>query len=159
MINSVPMKATLLLLMLSWSTKGFSQNENTIVFVCEHGGARSTIASLYFNKMAKESHLRYQSVFRALTPDSVLTKETRKGLIEDGFDTSLLTPVALTRKDIDSNTMLISLDCVVPEPYHPYRKWVGIPAISEDYRAARNKIVEQLSELISELKNKKWKNK
>ena len=137
------MRVLLLLCAISLSTVCLSQSEQktTIVFVCEHGGARSTIASLYFNKMAKEQHLQYQSVFRALTPDSTISLGTKKGLTADGFETTALTPVALTTKDIESNTLLISLDCKIPSSYHATREWSGIPAISKDYEAAQNEIV------------------
>jgi len=142
---------------LLFSTTVFAQDseKTTIVFVCEHGGARSTIASVYFNKMARENHLSYRSIFRALTPDSAISKETRNGLIEDGFEIASFVPTALTPKDVGAKTMLISLDCTVPPSYHTNKSWNGIPAISNDYRAARNSIVKMLEGLITELKNKK----
>ena len=141
----------LLLPVISWG----QGNKKTIIFVCEHGGARSTIASVYFNKMVKENHLAYQSIFRGLTPDSVITNETRKGLIADGFETALLSPVRLSAKEINSNTLLISLDCTVPPSYTRYHTWQGIAPISENYDAARNKILQLLNELVVELKNEK----
>jgi protein-tyrosine-phosphatase len=127
----------------------------TVVFVCEHGGARSTIASAYFNKMVEENHLPYHSIFRGLTPDSVITKETDRGLKADGFDTRTFKTTALTPKDISTNTMFISLDCAVPESYPTYRTWKNIPTISENYIAARNEILKKLNDLVTELKNKK----
>ena len=148
------MRVLFLLCAISLSTVCLSQSEQktTIVFVCEHGGARSTIASLYFNKMAKEQHLQYQSVFRALTPDSTISLGTKKGLTTDGFETTALTPVALTTKDIGPNILLISLDCKVPSSYNATQEWSGVPAISKDYEAARNEIVKHLNALINELK-------
>ena len=148
------MRALLFLWAMSLSTIGLSQNEQktTIVFVCEHGAARSTIASLYFNKMAKEQHLQYHSVFRAVTPDSTISQATRKGLMADGFETTALTPVALTTKDIGPNTVLISLDCKPPTSYQVTQEWSGVPPISKDYEAARDEIVRHLNVLIDELK-------
>jgi len=102
--------------------------------------------------MAKENHLQYHAIFRALTPDSAISKETKNGLIEDGFETASFIPVALTPKDVDANSMLISMDCTVPSSYHTDKSWTGIPAISADYRAARTTIVKMLDELIAELK-------
>ena len=144
------------LLVLFSAIKCLAQEDNktTIVFVCEHGGARSTIASVYFNKIARENHLPYQSIFRGLTPDSVITNETKKGLIEDGFETTSLSPVRLSEKDIHTNTLLISLDCAPPPLYNSYHSWKGIPMISEDYVTARNAIIKHVNELINELKNK-----
>ena len=157
MKSKFKISAFLFLCILSIPMIAFTQDEKktTIVFVCEHGGARSTIASLYFNKMAKENHLPYRSIFRGLTPDSVITKEANKGLMKDGFETASLSPAALTTKEVTSNTLVISLDCVAPATYQTYHTWNGIPAISEDYSAARNAIVKLLNELVIELKNKK----
>jgi protein-tyrosine-phosphatase len=132
-----------------------AQEKKTVVFVCEHGAARSTIASLYFNKLAQENGLHYQSVFRALSRDTALTKETKNGLIKDGFSIDNLKTVNLTATDVNSNTLLISLDCVVPSIYTTKYSWSGIPPISEDYQAARNEIVKRVNKLISELKNEK----
>jgi hypothetical protein len=36
----------------------------TILFVCEHGAAKSVIAAAYFDKLAKERGLNYRAVFR-----------------------------------------------------------------------------------------------
>ena len=142
----------LLILFSSLTNWAQKENKKTIVFVCEHGGARSTIASLYFNKLAKENHLEYQSVFRGLSPDSTISKETRNGLAKDSFETATLSPVALHTSDVKSDVMLISLDCKVPSQYLIDKTWNGIPAISENYVAARNAIVKHLNELIIELK-------
>lgn len=149
------MNKFLLLFMLLFPLRSWSQDgKTTIVFVCEHGGARSTIASTYFNKLAKENDLPYQSVFRGLTPDSVITKETRKGLSTDGFETTGLSPTQLSIKDVTSGTVLISLDCNPPSLYQAYQTWKGIPPISENYEVARDEIVKRLKRLVRELKKR-----
>jgi arsenate reductase (thioredoxin) len=129
-----------------------AKSKTRVVFVCEHGGARSTIASLYFNKMAKENNLPYESVFRAIVPDSTISPETKKGLLADGFDSEQLVPAALTSNDI-TNAILISIDCRVTSS-QPDQEWTGIPAIRQDYKLARNEIVRKLTGLINELKKK-----
>ena len=150
------MRRPLFFCILFLSTNGLSQSKQTttIVFVCEHGGARSTIASVYFNKMAKEQNLQYRSIFRGITPDSTISQATRRGLDADGFETAALSPVALTSNDIGPSTLLISLDCKPPTSYHTTKEWSGIPAISTDYAVARDEIVKHLNQLIGELKTK-----
>ena len=148
------MTRILLLPIFLFSVPSWAQGKTTIVFVCEHGGARSTIASVYFNKMAQENQLSYQSIFRGLTPDSVITKETKKGLTEDEFETKSLSPTPLSEKDIDANTVFISLDCIPPPSYPMYDSWKGIPMISEDYVKARSAILKCVNKLITELKTK-----
>ena len=150
------MRTLLFFRILFLSANGLSQSKQTatIVFVCEHGGARSAIASVYFNKMAKEQNLQYRSIFRGITPDSTISQATRKGLDADGFETAALSPVALTSNDIGPSTLLISLDCKPPTSYHTTKEWSGIPAISTDYAVARDEIVKHLNQLIGELKTK-----
>lgn len=131
------------------------QNQvKTVVFVCDHGGARSTIASVYFNKIAAEKNLPYHSVFRGLRPDLTLSKETEHGLLGDGFNTDQFSPTRLSTKDITPSTILISLDCIVPPEFQTYQAWKGIPAISENYVAARKEIVKLLNSLLEDLKKK-----
>ena len=130
------------------------EHKTTIVFVCEHGGARSTIASFYFNRMAKERNLPYQSVFRGLNPE-MIPKETDRGLRLDGFALhNMWWPTKLTEEDIKENSLLISLDCSPPSSFEVYQQWKGIPDISKDYAVARNEIVRLLNQLIQDLKTK-----
>lgn len=126
----------------------------TIVFVCEHGGARSAIASAYFNKMAIEKNLPYRSVFRGLKPDPRISNETKEGLKKDGFNVDQFLPSALSQNDILPETLLISLDCTVPAEFKTYQEWAGIPAISDNYYAAREEIVKLLNSLIKDLYKK-----
>ena len=131
------------------------QANEKIVFVCEHGAARSTIASVYFNKRAREENLPYRSVFRGLDPDPVITTQTIAGLRRDGFETDELSTSLLTPHDTVSTFLMISLDCHLPSYYVTDHNWTGIPPISEDYPAARDEILRHVDELIIELKTKK----
>ncbi len=44
----------------------------TVLFVCEHGAAKSVIAAAYFDKLAKDQHLPHRAAFRGVNPDSAL---------------------------------------------------------------------------------------
>ena len=44
-----------------------------VVFVCEHGAAKSVIATAYFNKLAAERGLPYRATFRGTTPQEALS--------------------------------------------------------------------------------------
>jgi arsenate reductase (thioredoxin) len=131
-------------------------DNQTILFVCEHGAARSTIAAAYFNKMAKEQGVNYKAVFRGTSPDTVLTLGTKKGLMEDGFDVDTWKPLLVTQWDINRASQIITFDCLLPTKGNlnkPVNQWNGIPAISKDYKIARNEIVEKVKMLILELTN------
>jgi len=153
--------ATLLLLSL-FSCKETSTNSKKIkdmpeiLFVCEHGAARSTIATAYFNKLAEEQELNYRAIFRATNPDSALTPATIMGLRADGFNINNWTPKLVSQTDIDSASQIVTFDCNLPGNLSkPVIQWNGIPPVSKDYTVARNQIAEKVQQLINELAKKK----
>lgn len=128
-----------------------------ILFVCEHGAARSTIASAYFNKLAEEQGLNYRAIFRATNPDSILMPATIKGLTEDGFDISQWTPKLVSQTDINSASEIVTFDCNIPmadSSSKPHVQWNGVPPVSKDYNLARDQIVRKVQELINDLAKK-----
>lgn len=135
-------------------------SKKVILFVCEHGAARSTIAAAYFNKLAKEQNLNYTAVFRGTDPDTVLTPGTAKGLVNDGFDISGWAPEQVTDRDIKDAYRVITFDCklsLTDRISLQSEKWDGIPPISKDYNIARNQIAERVNRLIAELPGTKKK--
>lgn len=140
-----------------------SNSNQVILFVCEHGAARSTIAAAYFNKLAKEKRLDYTAVFRGTDPDTTLTPGTAKGLIKDSFDISGWTPKLVSDQEIKEAYKIITFDCKLPTKDSSsiaVEQWDGIPPISKDYAVARNQIAEKVNHLIAELpKTKRKKNK
>jgi len=58
--------------------------EPTVVFVCEHGAAKSVIATTDFNKIAAERGLHARAVYRRINPQTRNhTKAARPGLLLD----------------------------------------------------------------------------
>jgi arsenate reductase len=58
------MKAMILILFASaLFSSGYSQVKR-IVFVCEHGSAKSVIAAAYFNRIVKERNLPFEAAAR-----------------------------------------------------------------------------------------------
>lgn len=138
--------------------KGDSTNNTIILFVCEHGAARSTIAAAYFNKLAKERGLNYKAIFRGINPDTTLSKDAKKGLIEDGFNVSGWRPELVGKNDINTAAEIITLDCKLnanDSLSKPVYYWSGVPPISQDYQAARNYILQKIRLLIEELEQGK----
>ena len=151
------MKRISFLLMLSLSSSLlFARNEKNkvgkatipiILFVCEHGAAKSTIAATYFNKIANEKHLKYRAVFRGTNPDSTISPATNKGLSEDGFDTKNLNPILASQSDIINARQIVTFDFSIANKdslNKPFYQWNGIPAISKDYQVAKNQIVSKV---------------
>jgi arsenate reductase (thioredoxin) len=137
-----------------------TQNSNNIkpspiiVFICEHGAARSTIAAAYFNRLAQEQGLPYHAVFRGTSPDSAVGSATQKGLIKDGFDINGWKPLPVTNQDIEKAYRVVTLDCQLPENQNALKsitQWKGIPTISQNYDIARDSIAKKVRVLVAEL--------
>jgi arsenate reductase len=145
--------STLFFLFLAY----FSFSQDTVVFVCEHGAARSTIAAAYFNKLAQQQGLNYRAVFRGTNPDSALNAAAKKGLITDGFEVQGWKPAPAGKRDLENAYRVITLDCILPETQHPSKpvtQWKGIPSISADYNSGRDSIVKKVQALVAELAQK-----
>src|SRR5688572_23884618 len=63
-----------------------------VVFVCEHGAAKSVVAAAYFNKLAVERGLAARATARGADPQADLSVSAVKGLKEDGIEPSLAAP-------------------------------------------------------------------
>jgi arsenate reductase (thioredoxin) len=138
-------------------SKPGSSATNTILFVCEHGAARSTIAAAYFNKLAKENGLNYEAIFRGTDPDSTLLTGAKQGLTRDGFDIEGWRPLPVTPENARKATVIITFDCKLPVdslPESSIQQWNGIPPISKDYEIAKNQILERVILLIRSLTKK-----
>jgi len=126
---------------------------DTIVFVCEHGSAKSVVAAAHFNRLAAENHLPYRAVARGLTPDPAIPVPIQSGLLADGLDPSAWKPQPLTKLEIRSATRVVSLGADLPQPVPGSKllKWNDIPSLNENYSSARSVITLHLEELIASL--------
>lgn len=134
----------------------------TILFVCEHGAAKSVIAAAYFDKLAKERGLKYRAVFRGTNPDPTLAVAAEKGLKEDGIDTRGWKPEIVTKKDMDAASGIVTLGCALPEKDAVAGKvveWNDISSVSQNYQAARDDIVKRVQSLVDDLAKQKAKGK
>jgi protein-tyrosine-phosphatase len=128
---------------------------STIVFVCEHGSAKSVVAAAHFNRLAAEQGLPYRAVSRGTHPDAAVAPNVRAGLAADGLDVSAWQPKAVTDQEIHSAAKVVSLATDLPAA-KPFAKpklteWNDIPNISADYGQARTAIVELVESLVKSL--------
>lgn len=125
----------------------------TVIFVCEHGAAKSVIAAAYFNKLASESNLDLRAVARGTNPDAELSPKTIAGLQADGLSPTESVPQKLSLAEIESAQRVVAF-CELPEEYRNktvIEQWDGVPPVSEDYEKARDAIVERIHRLINEI--------
>src|SRR2546425_12978480 len=81
----------------------------TIVFVCEHGAAKSVIATAYFNKLARERGLPFRATFRGTDPQAELSVAALKGLREDGIEIPAGRPTAIAPTDVERATHVFAI--------------------------------------------------
>ena len=121
-----------------------------ILFVCEHGAAKSILAAAYFNKMAGERGLNAHAVARGTNPDQELSPKTVEGLEGDGLHPTETMPQKLTRAEVESAHQIIAF-CELPAGY-PYglrlEQWNDIPPVSENYETARDTIIQRINQLF-----------
>ncbi len=131
-----------------------TETTKTVVFVCQHGTAKSMVAAAHFNRLAQQQNLPYRAISRGITPEASLQAATKTGLEQDGIDTSALgigqiTPELAQQAD---RVVLISVD-QAPAYLSQASRWQDIPAISKDYAAARDVTLGHLQDLLKQLKS------
>src|SRR5579883_3362494 len=79
-----------------------------IVFVCEHGAAKSVIAAKELEKLARERGISIQAVSRGKTPSAEIPLLVRAGLKADGIDIGAMKPVQVKAEDLRDAARVIS---------------------------------------------------
>jgi hypothetical protein len=139
-----------------WAQDSKSSNTKpTVVFVCEHGSAKSIIAAAEFKRMVAERGLELNILARGTNPDGEIPKVVRDGLKADGHDVGASKPTKVSEKDLNGAIRIVSFGpdltpwladgAIVAD-------WGATPSVSEDYRLARDYIRKQLELLLKDLK-------
>src|SRR5260370_19887891 len=119
----------------------------TIVFVCEHGSAKSIIAAAEFERMAKEKGLELNILARGTNPDHEIPKPVRDGLKADGFDVGAPKPIKVSRKDLKDAAKIVSFGPDL-KPWLDHGTavldWSATPSVNENYPTAHDYIRSQL---------------
>ena len=130
----------------------------TVLFVCEHGSAKSLLAAELFNREAARRHLRLRAIARGTTPEGAPQSATLAGLATDGIDVAAYHPQQLLATDVASARAVVSFD-VDLTPFNPTQRpvshWDRMPPVSEDYQRAKNAILQKLDDLLRQLRSGK----
>jgi arsenate reductase (thioredoxin) len=124
-----------------------------VVFVCEHGAAKSLIATAYFNKLAQERGLPYRATFRGTTPQEALSARVVDGLRGDGVPVPEGRPTRIQTSDIADASYIFAIGCTLPAEATGSGKaadWSDVPD-DQGYPAMRDAIVRHVRELLQQL--------
>jgi protein-tyrosine-phosphatase len=162
MKNRLRLSLTVFALLLVVAARSNAQSSETaarprILFVCEHGAAKSVIAAAYFNQLAAERGLRERATYRGASPQAELSVATLKGLREDGLTLPTAKPSPITSDDVRGATHIFAIGCSLPGRAASSGKaenWTDVPEVSDGYPASRDAIKKHVERLIDELQKR-----
>ncbi len=122
-----------------------------VLFVCLHGAAKSVVAAAQFRRLAAARGVAADAVAAGTDPDPELAPAAVKGLAGDGLPATPARPRPVTLYDLDSAGRVVSFGCeVAPSKGQRVEQW-DVPAVSDGYAAARDRIVANVERLVAEL--------
>lgn len=146
------MKIQLLTVALMLTTQPPSRDK-AVIFVCEHGAAKSVVATAYFNKLAAERGLPFRATFRGTTPQDNLSVRAVEGLKADGVPVPSGKPAAINDKDVADVTHIFAIGCTLPDKARQSGKaadWSDVPD-DRGYAPMRDAIVRHVKQLLDAL--------
>lgn len=140
------------LTLANWGSAQDRKEAPVVLFVCEHGAAKSVVAAAHFNRMAADRGLAARAIARGTEPDAELAAAAVKGLAQDGL-TASGKPQRVTAGEAAAARRVVALGCDLSKvaPALDVERWDDVPPMSQDYAAARKVIVERVRRLMAEL--------
>lgn len=138
--------------LLALTTRVDAQTQ-TVLFVCEHGAAKSVVAAAHFNRLAAQRGLPFRAISRGTAPDPGVPGPIASGLATEklslpgGFK-----PTAVDPTDVAGASKVVTFDVTltVKEPSRLSR-WDKMPAFSDGYGPASAAIAAKVEALVNEL--------
>ena len=127
-----------------------------VVFVCEHGSAKSLVASSLFQRMANEKGLAARAISRGTDPDASVPPAVVEALRADGFDVAAFRPRALTSADVAGAARVVAIGVDLgplgAKAGPRAVRWDDVPPVSTNYSDARRDLVARIERLLEELR-------
>ncbi|HLW54707.1 MAG TPA: hypothetical protein VKW06_17860 [Candidatus Angelobacter sp.] len=123
-----------------------------MIFVCEHGAAKSVVAAAWFNKLASERHLRFHAVARGFTPQADLSQSAIAGLRRDGVTFPEDKPQALNAAEASRALRIVALDPPPASAQSFHADFFAVPAPKDGYERSRDAILERVKTILSDLR-------
>ena len=126
-----------------------------VVFVCEHGSAKSLVAASFFERMAKERGMPARAVSRGTSPDASVPAPVVQALREDGFDVAAFRPQLLSDADVTAAARVVAIGVDIGAAKTlagtRFERWDDVPPFSQSYPKARKVILSRVDSLLREL--------
>jgi len=124
-----------------------------VLFVCEHGAAKSVLAAAELNRMAEQRGLAIRGVYRGTNPDDAIAPAVVASLSRDGIAVEGK-PVKVTAADVEHANTVVTFACKLPDTGRKHAQqfdWNEIPSPTADVEAARREIRRQVGELLDKM--------
>ena len=125
-----------------------------VLFVCQHGAAKSIIAARYLTELAQARGLAVTASAAGVEPDDVIPPHVIAGLEADGLDLQQEAPQRATRELLDNAGIVVSFACdlsALTDDPERIVQWTGVPAVSDGYDPARTAILGRLRDMLDEV--------
>ena len=126
----------------------------TVVFVCQHGAAKSVLAAALLERLAAEQGLPLRALARGTEPEPQVAPPVVAGLLANGIDVTAWQPRPVTPGDLAQAWRVVSFG---PNLSHIgpagtlVEVWDDIPTVADDLQAAQEAIADRLSTLLQDL--------
>src|SRR5262249_6986959 len=124
-----------------------------VLFVCEHGSAKSVVAAAHFNRIAADRGLPFRAIARGTAPEPEMAPAAVQGLLADGLKPADPAPAKLTQSDLDNAVRIISF-CDLPPDLKVatavVERW-EVPPVSTGYARSRDAMRQLIEQLLSKL--------
>jgi protein-tyrosine-phosphatase len=127
-----------------------------VLFVCLHGSAKSVIAAEHCRRLAAPRGLGIAVASAGLEPDDQIPANVVEGLASDGIRIDHQKPERLNDFILSRSCVVVAIGCAFTVPPEPmFIRWGDVPAVDDDYGAARNVILAKLTVLLDEIAGKR----
>ena len=130
------------------------KQETLVVFVCEHGSAKSLVAASFCQRLAQDRGLTVQAVSRGTAPDARVPAPVVAALREDGFDVASFVPREVSDEELRAATRVVAFGVDISQlgaRAAIVEHWDDVPPVSESYGKAREVILSRIRALLPDL--------
>src|SRR5437660_1227662 len=124
-----------------------------VLFVCLHGSAKSLIALEHFRRLAAERGIAVEAAAAGTAPDAEIPPHVGQGVLGHSIDVRARRPRQVTVADLETASLAVTFACDLGDLAPPglsLERWDDVPAVSEDFKKARDIIAARLPRLLDE---------
>ena len=123
----------------------------SVLFVCQHGAAKSVLAAADLRRLAAERGLDLTADAAGTEPDPEIAPGVMDALRAEGLDLGQRRPRRVTAADTARADRVVTFGCELGQAMPaavPVERWDDVPAVSENLPLARAAIRRHLDRLL-----------